>query len=425
MKKTAITVLVLIVFAFSAVTFSACNKDNVNLPDNLAYNKVAMAQEGMDGALKNSDSLSAYNNFSAKLINNLYENGSNTLVSPLSIYLALGMTSNAATGSTLDGFASALGLDRDELNAFCGYLYAYFMETDMFKSVNIANSIWLNSDLSSIITPKDSFLNVNAAYYGADVYKTPFDTEADDKINKWVSDKTDGMIKKLIDEIPQNSDVLYVAYLINTLFLDSKWAQSSYYDFQRSFTNADGNTAERAFLSANVKGCYTYTENAVALTSRLQNNLCFVGILPNGDLDDYMANLTGDELTKILTNTDCTKDVYGYFPTFEYDYSANLNDTLKGFGMTDAFDRNAADLSEGFSFDRSSVNLFISNVLHKTRIEVTKYGVRAAAATSVEIDGTTSAQPRERITIDLNRPFAYVLMDTTYNLPLFVGTYNG
>ncbi len=418
MKRSRIVVLLMIVAILSLFVLSACNPERVPEANNLAYAKVPMSSDNISETLSNDDNYSAYTAFSAKLLNAVYESKANVMVSPLSIYLALAMTANAADGETLTQMASSLGLSVSELNTFCGNLYSYFMETDKNKSVNIANSIWCNESMANF-SPKEEFLQANSLYYGADVFKTPFEDLTKDQINQCVNDNTDGMIKNLLDEI----DTASIAYLINTLLLNSNWDQRTFYDFEDTFTDAEGSQSTRSFLTANDEYSYLHTNSAVALRSNLKNGLCFVGILPNGTLDSYIENLNGSELKTILTNEDSSKDVNGKFPTFNYDYAVTLNDTLTNLGMGIAFDEANADFSKGFNMPETA-NVFISEVLHKTRIEVTKYGVRAAAATSVSM-GCTSAAPRETITISLDRPFAFALIDTTYNIPLFIGTYNG
>ena len=67
--------------------------------------------------------------------------------------------------------------------------------------------------------------------------------------------------------------------------------------------------------------------------------------------------------------------------------------------------------------------LFISNVFHKTHIEVDEEGTKAAAATAVTMDvsGAIPADDNQKY-INLDRPFAYAIMDTQTGLPVFMGT---
>jgi serpin B len=65
-------------------------------------------------------------------------------------------------------------------------------------------------------------------------------------------------------------------------------------------------------------------------------------------------------------------------------------------------------------------NIFISQVIHKTHIEVDESGTRAAAVTAIIME-TTSAPMNPR-TVTLDRPFVYAIIDNATGLPLFIGT---
>ena len=91
-------------------------------------------------------------------------------------------------------------------------------------------------------------------------------------------------------------------------------------------------------------------------------------------------------------------------------------------GMTDAFDTEKADFT---GMGRSALgNIYINRVLHKTFIEVTPLGTRAGAATVVEV-GDNAAPAEEPKSVILDRPFLYMIVDTQYNIPVFIGAMTG
>ncbi|MEG0825779.1 MAG: serpin family protein, partial [Oscillospiraceae bacterium] len=101
-------------------------------------------------------------------------------------------------------------------------------------------------------------------------------------------------------------------------------------------------------------------------------------------------------------------------------YSRQLNDILGQMGMTDAFDANRADFS-GLGTCREG-NLFISQVLHKTKITLDEKGTKAGAVTAVEMRcGAAAVEPKQVI---LDRPFYFMIVDSALSLPLFMGTVN-
>ena len=81
-------------------------------------------------------------------------------------------------------------------------------------------------------------MQTNADWYGAQVYSSPFDANTVKDINNWCAKYTDGMIDKIIDEIPADT----LMYIINAVCFDAEW-EEKYEDDDikdKSFTNRDG-----------------------------------------------------------------------------------------------------------------------------------------------------------------------------------------
>ena len=92
--------------------------------------------------------------------------------------------------------------------------------------------------------------------------------------------------------------------------------------------------------------------------------------------------------------------------------------------MTDAFDATRADFSRMGSSEQGP--LYVGGVLHKTFIDVNEEGTRAAAATTVTMDGGAApGDPVEYHEVILDRPFVYLIVDLRCDLPVFIGTYMG
>jgi serine protease inhibitor len=65
-------------------------------------------------------------------------------------------------------------------------------------------------------------------------------------------------------------------------------------------------------------------------------------------------------------------------------------------------------------------SLAISQVMHKTFLEVTEEGTTAAAVTSVGIVNT-SVTPQPPIPMRIDRPFLFLIRERSSNTVLFVG----
>ena len=99
-------------------------------------------------------------------------------------------------------------------------------------------------------------------------------------------------------------------------------------------------------------------------------------------------------------------------PKFKIEYEKKLNDELKAMGMGIAFD-DFADFSR-----IASAPLAISEVKHKTFVEVNEEGTEAAAVTSVGII-LTSMPSTPRMNID--HPFIFAIREHRSGTILFIG----
>lgn len=106
-------------------------------------------------------------------------------------------------------------------------------------------------------------------------------------------------------------------------------------------------------------------------------------------------------------------------PKFKCEYNASLVNTLENMGMEIAFNEKKADFS---SLGQSQLgNIYVSNIVHKTFIEVGEEGTKAAAITAVIMDASSAMPTEEPKEVRLTRPFVYAIIDMQTNLPIFIG----
>ncbi len=362
--------------------------------------------------------------FAAELLRRSYEaDGGNCLISPLSIVLALAMTANGADGETLRQMLEVLGggMTMDDLNA---YLNAYVksLPSSSQAKLAVADSIWLNDrDDFSVL---NDFLRKTVSWYGADVYKLPFDDSAVREVNGWVSRNTDQMIERIIDKLNDDDRML----LINAICFDAKWEQpySDYSVQDAEFTRADG-SKQTVQMMYSQEHTYYEGEDFTGFAKYYEGRQYkFVAILPDADtsLDDFMAGMTGEKLAAILGSASYPK-VNAGLPKFSYEYSAGLKERLQDMGIVNAFvdDPYAPDFAD-FSLMSETNPLYISEVIHKTFIDVMEGGTRAAAVTVVEMAQATAMPTEPPKQVILDRPFLYMIVDNTNDLPIFIGTVN-
>lgn len=410
-KRNSAIALCLVTLMAASVSLSGCNTrvQAENLMAGVRANPVHVSVD------LNGEETAAVTDFAVRLFQQSLEKEKNTLISPLSILYALGMTANGAKGETLSQMEEVFGLPVTELNQ---YLYAYrnAVPTGKDEKLCLANSIWFREDFQAV----EAFLQTNADWYGAELYRTPFDTAALNDINAWVKDNTDGLIENILDQIPSDS----VMYLINALAFDAKWMEKYEEEQVREgvFTKEDG-TKRDVELMYSTESKYLEDENAVGFIKYYEEKkFALAALLPDEGVSvaDYAAALTGEKLQQVLEKA---RDVQvdAAIPKFESEYSAEMMQALKAMGITLLFDEINADLS-GLGTS-TAARFSVGQVLHKTFITVDERGTKAGASTAVGITAASaSVGPVEIKTVHLDRPFVYLVIDCEANVPVFFGT---
>ena len=413
-KKTFLAILSLILICSMAVNLTGCatKVQAADLMEGVQANTVT--SKAADDAFAQSQMRLAVDLFQASVLESKDEN---VLISPLSIQLALAMTTNGADGDTKAEMEALLGgeISLENLNEYlCSYVNN-LPSAEKYK-LQIANSIWFRDNEGRLQVEKD-FLQKNADYYGAQAYKAAFDDQTMKDINNWVKDHTDGMIDSILDQIDEDA----VMYLINALVFDAEWQHV--YDksdvYKGKFTNIDG-AEKQVDMMHSEETVYLQDENATGFMKPYSGSKYnFAVLLPNEGVDiyEYIAGLTGEELMETLSTPQFGM-VMATLPKFSYDYELTMNDVLKELGMPSAFSGSTADFSKMAHSSRG--NIYIGEVLHKTFISVDELGTKAGAVTKVQMNDECAVMSEWVVT--LNRPFIYMIIDNDTNLPVFIGT---
>jgi len=359
--------------------------------------------------------VAADNTFGFKLFNtvNADEIGKNVFISPVSVSMALGMTLNGANGATRDSMAKTLefgGLSQNDINTSYRSLIALLMALDPSVTFQIANSIWYRPDLNV----EQPFKDVNKEYFNALINSLDFsDPAAAGIINGWVDRNTNGRIKEIIQPpIPRDM----VMYLINAIYFKAAWT----YRFDQNLTRDDmfelPDGLKKPCKLMYQKGKFQYLENDELQAIDLQYGDAGFSMIvllpkPGRKIDEFVRQMTQQrwsDWTKGFRSTELDL----YLPKFKLEYEKKLNDVLKAMGMAIAFAPFEADFTK---IDKGG-GLFISEVKHKTFVQVDEEGTEAAAVTSVGI-GRVSMPPTMRV----DRPFVFVIRENNSGTILFMG----
>jgi len=387
----------------------SCAKDKTTSINNKTLQPIALtvAQKAL---------VQTNNQFAFTLFNKAcnLEATNNLFISPFSVSLALSMTLNGANGSTKTGMINTLGFGSETTSTINDYnklLSNQLQSLDELVTFNIANSIWYRNTF----TVNPTFLTTNHTYYNAEVSALDFSSpSAVTTINNWVSAKTNNAIPTIIDNIPTNN----VMYLINALYFKGSWrnqfdasktSDQNFYKEDQTVVKCKMMTQEITFP------CYG---NDIYNTIEMpygQGNFVMTILLPNSgkSTSDVIAAFNANNWKTINDRLAATK-VQMNMPRFKMSYEATLNGLLSSMGMADAFNSTLAD----FTGINSGGGLYISEVKHKTMVDVNEEGTVAAAVTSVAITMQAVQLPA---VINVNKPFLFMISEKSTGAILFTG----
>lgn len=372
-----------------------------------AYEKAALAR--------------AQERFGLKLLNELVDEkpGANVFISPLSVMTCLSMARVGAAGQTEAGMARVLELgelSRDGANRSVGTQLRELAAADKGVTLTVANSAWARRGVKF----QKAFLAANRTHYSAQVSVLDFARrDAVGKINGWVKQQTRGLIPEIVSSI----DPADVLFLINAVYFKGRWAVpfEKRMSHEEWFHSAGGDSAKRMMMMRSDRMDYLGHKlfDAVRLpygSGRLQMYV-FVPRERDG-IDALLAELTPVNWSTWL-NSFYEASGELTMPRFKFDYEANLNRSLGRLGMAAAFSPNAADFS---AMVKRPVRVFISEVKHKSFVEVNEEGTEAAAVTSTKVAMTSIVpQPHERFTVRADHPFLVAIRDEGTGALLFLG----
>jgi serpin B len=339
---------------------------------------------------------------------------SNVFISPVSVSMALGMTLDGARGDTRSAMVGTLGfgaMSQSEINESYRSLIDLLRGLDPKVKFAIANSIWYRAGEQV----RGEFIADNRSYFDAEVSPLDFAApSAASTINGWVKRSTNGRIEKIVpDPIP--SDI--VMYLINAIYFKGAW--STEFDPKNtrddSFTLANGGSAPCSMMNRTGEIRYMENERFQAVDLPYGDaGYSMTVLLPKRGIgaDALVADLTGGQWADWVSRFQETELILS-MPKFKVEYGRQLNDALKAMGMAVAFDAGGADLS---GIGGEPGDLYISEVEHRSFIEVNEEGTEASAATSVGV-GRTSAGPGMRV----DRPFLFAIRENHTGAILFIG----
>lgn len=335
----------------------------------------------------------------------------NIMLSPTSLNFALGMIAEGAKGETKEALKEYLGTDD-----FAAYAKQYMENIKKYNSdeenygykskLKIADAVWADDDLKL----QDAFKKSVSSNFSAKVENLNFSNtdKTCKRINKWCDKNTEGLIPKIItpDTISKDTELC----LTNSLYFESGWNGDPWTVSNKKEKFGD---KEKTKYMTCAGDRYYENDKATAFGRNYANGLSFIGILPNEEGDFTLEDLDIESLLKSEPEYD---EVDCKMPKLNFETSATLNDMLSDLGLENIFS-NDADFS-----GIADKNTKVSAVLQKTKLELDENGTKAAAVTAAVMECMSAMAPNPVVkSVELTRPFAFLIFDEMNNEILFMG----
>ena len=270
-------------------------------------------------------------------------------------------------------------------------------------------------------------LKLNKGIRQAQIISVPFERDREESariINSWVNKHTQGLIKGIVSA----GDITPVLRIVaaNSIYLKEKWLhpfKPTYTREDTDFTLSDGSTTKVSMMHNSDD--YRYAEGddwqAVALpyspAKAKGEPGYFIGILPRGNVNDFIRTLTPEKYHSIRTALASTEpeNTSVRLPRFTLNPGTfSLKAPLQCCGVNNIFSQEA-DFS-GFVQEP----LYVSDIIQRCYVEVEEEGTKAAAVTATFIQYKCISKKPNYIIFD--RPFIWIITDLhTSAAPYFMG----
>ena len=357
--------------------------------------------------------------FGADLYQVLAGETASMVFSPASVASALRMALCGARGQTAAELARVLHVDpssRPEDAAASGLSLVSAGRDGGSAVFRAPNTVWVQSGLRLRAEFTGSLSRAAAALAGADFAAAPEAARAE--INRVIASQTEGKITGLLP--PGAITALTRLVLASAVYLKAAWAEPFP---ERATADApfypdgpDGRSLAVPMMRGTATRSYLRGDGYQAVLLPYRDiGLAMAVLLPDGPLTVLRPKVAAAGLGGLLAGM-AMHQVMLSLPRFRLEAAFDLIPALERLGVTEAFGDDA-----DFGGITGAEPLQIGAVAHKAYIDVDERGTEAAAATAVMIQTRAAMRPPQPVTMVVDRPFVFAIIDTATRLPVFLG----
>ena len=370
------------------------------------------------------------NEFAIRLLQKACESGEdNVFISPFCVSAVCSLWANEADSNSLTQVMNALGVQDftlEDINAYYKLMFGKLPYIDKRSDVVLANALWVDDDAHI----DAQFSRVANKYYNTKTNVIDLSNpKSAQKINKWASKKTHGLISQIVapGQFGEDARNIFTSALYFNGIWEFPFEPSS--TTEETFTLSDGTTTTVSMMNKEeeevaITPTYEYDviDDSLYLVADTAHPryfdarmLClpFKGaivlfedfytldiVLPREGLscEEYLQSMTIEDLQELDDYVDCQEVAIGV-PKFTIENRHEFNNDLKALGMPDEL-------------------LSFSELQQSTYFDMNEIGAKAAAATIIHTYGCTEYIFTPFI---VDRPFLLFIRECKYGTILFAG----
>ena len=379
--------------------------------------------------------IAGINAFSLDLYRRTQTPGENHFLSPASVSVAVGLAYRGARGQTASELAQVLryGLPPQDYLRVNAQVLTSMDFGGKGRELRTGNAIWLQTGTPLL----PDYERDIARYAGAGLQRVDFKADpeaARGQVNLWVAERTRDKIPELLPRgIVQGSTR---AILVNTIYWKGAWTNRFRKEDtkQEPFTTLAGRKIITALMNQQDHFQALQRDGIKAILLPYQGDEIEMAVfLPDrpGGLRAFEARLDAKGLARWIAELEASRGQRTILtlPKMHVEWGSDLVPTFEAMGARLAF-TDGADFQGMIGFplpgEPRVVGVKITNIIHKTFLDVDEEATEAVAATAVVMgDIVISAQRpiAPPFIFRADKPFLFLLRDRRTGLILFMGRY--
>lgn len=357
------------------------------------------------------------NDFASRLFIELYAQGENIAVSPVSVLQSVLLAANGASGKSRDEIINSI--DRSmEIDTLNSYMATYSNNLKAEHDASMSVSVWAYRT-SDNITPVKSFLQLSVDYYLGRAYLLELAEDYTQLVSEWMTDYAG--IKNINGlDILSPSD----AKAVNLIgMLTGSFAWKTPFESMEIGVFSGGESSYDVNYLVSHETAYISYSYASGILKELDNGMSMALLKPDHgfSLETVILHISASRLSRIYESVEYKNTMKVKVPEFSFSGSPDIVSALEGCGVSTVFDDLNSDIGNMFGGDS---RMYLGSIINPIKFSFSAGGV-SLDGTKVssglgEGGGSAEEGGEQYDEIVFDTPFMYILFDAS-GCPVVMG----